>query len=173
MRILTRITSAGTIAMMLLNLTKYYQTQHDQTGSQPLWSPSTFTWPNFLTLAAATITFVAACVVLFTYCCAGRAAAERMDDRRASLAKVLMVVQVAAAAAGAVAMFKTRGNPESLSGQTCGAPPQKAPLFPEINFDRFCLMQVRASFPYPLFSHCARVARPECVLRPGDVADGT
>lgn len=139
----TNLRSSGTIAMMGLNIAKYYQTQHDVNGTQPLWAPTTFTWPNYLTLASASITFVAASVVLLAYCW-GREAAERFDQRRALLAKFVIVVQVVSTGASAIAMYKTRANQNSLSGQTCFAPPAKEPLFPEINFETFCLRQVYA-----------------------------
>lgn len=127
--------------MMGLNLAKYYQTVNDHNGTESLWSHTTFIWPNYLTLGSAVVTFIAASVVLIAYCW-GRDAAERIDNRRALLAKLLLVVQVCAAGAGAIAMYKTRGNPNSLSGQTCGAPLQKEPLFPQLNFEKFCRCQV-------------------------------
>ena len=140
-RTLLTYISSGTIAMMGLNLAKYYQTLHDHNGNQLLWSDSTFSWPNDLATASAVITFIAAAVVLIAYCW-GKEVAARLDNNRALLAKVLLVANICINGAAAIAMYKTRGNPNSLSGQTCGAPPQKGPSFPQINFDKFCLMQV-------------------------------
>ena len=128
--------------MMGLNLAKYYQTLHDHNGATPLWADTTFTWPNYLTLVAAVITFLAAVVVLISYCVSGKDTAARIDNRRAWLAKLLVVIQVSVMGAAAIAMYKTRGNGNSLSGQTCGAPAFKPPMFPQLNFDKFCLMQV-------------------------------
>ena len=131
----------GSITMMSLNLSKYYQTLHVKNGSQLLWSSATFTWPNFLSLIASAVTFLGAVVVLIAYC-RGRAHAERVDNHRARVAKIVLVLEIAAALTSAVAMYKTRGNGNSLSGQTCGAPEWKTPMFPQVDFDRFCLMQV-------------------------------
>jgi len=131
--------------MMSLNLSKYYQTLHVKDGSQLLWSSATFTWPNFLSLIASAVTFLGAVVVLIAYC-RGRAHAEKVDNHRARVAKFVLVLEIAAALTSAVVMYKTRGNGNSLSGQTCGAPEWKTPMFPQVDFDRFCLMQV---FPRP------------------------
>jgi hypothetical protein len=66
-----------------------------------------------------------------------------MDNRRSNtVSKVAFVLGIAAALTSAVAMFKTRNNSNSLSGQTCGAPDWKVPIFPNFNFNKFCLMQV-------------------------------
>jgi hypothetical protein len=132
---------SGSIATAGLNLAKYYQTENVMNGTQALWSPTTFTWPNYLTIASASITFVSASVVLLAYCW-GRDVAERFDNRRAWIAKLLIVVQIVSAATAAIVMYKTGNSSNSLTGQTCGAPPAKAPQFPQLNFDTYCLRQV-------------------------------
>ena len=125
-------------------MAKYYQTETVMNGTQPLWSPSTFTWPNYLTIAAAAVTFITSSAVLLAYCW-GRDAAERFDNRRALIAKLILVVKIVGSATAAIVMYKTGSSSNSLTGQTCGAPPAKAPMFPQLNFDTYCLRQV-----YPL-----------------------
>lgn len=137
--------SSGSIATAGLNLAKYYQTENVMNGTQALWAPTTFTWPNYLTIASASITFVSASVVLLAYCW-GRDVAERFDNRRAWIAKLLIVVQIVSAATAAIVMYKTGSSSNSLTGQTCGAPPAKAPMFPQLNFDTYCLRQVCHAF---------------------------
>jgi hypothetical protein len=134
--------SSGSIAMMSINLSKYYQTINVHNGAQVLWSSSTITWPNFLSLVSSAVTWIGAAVVLLSYC-RGRSYAEKMDNRRSNtVSKVAFVLGIAAALTSALAMFKTRNNSNSLSGQTCGAPDWKVPMFPNFNFNKFCLMQV-------------------------------
>lgn len=123
------------------NLAKYYKTINDKNGTQNLWSTATMLYPNFLTLTSATITLLFAIIILLAYCW-GTQAADRWDNRRATFSKIVTFIHVASTVASTVVMWDTRSNPNSLSGQTCGAPPEKAPLFPQINFDQFCLMQV-------------------------------
>ena len=125
--------------MMALNLNNYYQTLHIMNGSQPLWSASTFTWPNSLSLVASTVTFLSALVVLFSYS-RGRHYAAKIDQKRSTVGKFVLLLEIAAALTSAIAMSKTRANVNNLSGQTCGAPDSKLPMFPQINFDKFCLM---------------------------------
>jgi hypothetical protein len=132
-----------TVGMMGDNLAKYYKTQHDTNGTQNLWSAATMLYPNFLTLVTALVTFIFGVTILCAYYW-GTDAVNRWDDRRATFAKFVVVVQIASTVASTVVMWQTRNNPNSLSGQTCGAPPAKEPLFPQINFETFCLMQVSA-----------------------------
>lgn len=87
------------------------------------------------------MTFLGAVVVLIAYC-RGRAHAERVDNHRARVAKFVLVLEIVVALISASAMYKTRGDGNSLSRQTCGAPEWKTPMFPQVGFDRFCLMQV-------------------------------
>jgi len=158
--------SSGSIAAAGLNMAKYYQTENDMNGTQPLWSPSTFTWPNYLTIAAASVTFVSSSAVLLAYCW-GREAAERFDNRRALISKLILVVQVlvkvVASATAAIVMYKTGSSSNSLTGQTCGAPPAKAPMFPQLNFDTYCLRQVYPLLPY-LYRICSITPFPHLHL---------
>jgi hypothetical protein len=131
--------------MMADNLAKYYKTKHDTNGTQSLWSAATMLYPNFLTLATALVTFIFGVIILCSYYW-GIEVVNRWDDRRATFAKIVVVIQIVSTAASTIVMWQTRSNPNSLSGQTCGAPPAKEPLFPQINFDTFCLMQVSPLF---------------------------
>lgn len=122
-------------------LQQYFATENVTNLGQRLWSSDTILWPTILALAVSLVSIVLSTIVLFAYFW-GTKAADRWDNWRGYFTNTTSAVKIAFHIAVAVSLFVTGTNPNSLQGQTCGAPPAKEPLFPQLNFGKFCAMQV-------------------------------
>ena len=101
-------------------------------------------WPTATGLAVSLLAIILSGIVLVAYFW-GSEAADRWDDRKSYVNKLIMLVRVATSSVVTGAFFQTSNNPNSLQGQTCGVnnvEPPKKEIFPTFNFDKFCLMQV-------------------------------
>jgi hypothetical protein len=127
-------------------LRQYFATQNVSNGSQDLWSPSTMLWPTALVLGVAVLSLIFSAIVLMAYCWGGTKAADRWSDKKQYFTTFVFVVKAGVHGVATAGMFATANNSNSLQGQTCGAPVAKPSLFPQLNFDRFCLQQVICGF---------------------------
>jgi len=121
-------------------------TLHDKNGSINLWDPKSVVWPNILNLSVAVFTVFFELIVLTAYFVGKEKVADRWDTARSIVSVILTVIKIGLLVAAAASVYATRNNPRSLSGQTCGTPTTNPDanqsLFPQLNFDKFCLKQV-------------------------------
>ena len=126
-------------------LQQFFATRNEISGSTRLWSITSIFWPTLAAFVAAVLNLVLNTAILLAYFW-GTETVEKVDKFKGYFTKFTSVIQTAFAATVAASLFLTRNNSDSLLQQTCSdAADQKAPMFPQINLDGFCLKQV--SFP--------------------------
>jgi hypothetical protein len=126
-------------------LQQYYSTKTASNGGVNLWTPNTQLWQMFLVILVDVISMIIATIIVIAYFW-GVKAADRWSDISSNISNFCSVIKAGAHVAVFAGMYATANNPNSLQGQTCGAPATKPALFPQFKFDRFCSQQVSLRF---------------------------
>ena len=131
---------------MIANLVVFYRTEQAAVNGVSLWPEDSKLWPTYVTLGVAALSTMLATATLLAYFW-GTKYANRWNIARTtvtfvSIGFVIVLWAIAAYGLQSTSSWDGTGS-RSLWSSTCDATDQQREIFGhEINFQRFCLMQV-------------------------------
>ena len=135
---------------MTANLIVFYRTANTVINDTRLWPADSKLWPTYVALAVSAISTLLATATLCAYFW-GTKAANRWNMARMGVAMGMLVFTIvlwALAAYGLESTSSWDGGSRSLWSSTCDATDEEKSLFGGIlDYNRFCLMQVRPQNP--------------------------